>query len=56
MNPFIKKLDSKTFDVFFGNGYDGWTRVRRFHWGIKPVGGRHINRQQIHILNSLLVN
>lgn len=53
--PLIKRLDGKTFDVFTGNGFNNWTRVKRFHWGIKPVQGKFLNRQQIHELNELLV-
>lgn len=53
--PLIKQIDNKTFDVFTGNGFHNWTRVKRFHWGIKPVEGKHLTRQQISELNSILV-
>lgn len=51
----IRKLDKNTFDVFGGIGWpiadavEGassaqWTRVRRFHWGFKQIGGTWLQR------------
>lgn len=54
MNPLVKQLDKRTFDVFYGNGFDNWTRFRRFHWGVKPVAGKHVSRQQINQIETIL--
>ncbi len=40
----IRKLNSNTFDVFGDVGFDNWTRVRRFHWGFKQIGGLFLAR------------
>lgn len=50
----IRRLDRNTYDVFGGigwpspeegvGGYGLWTRVRRFHWGLKPVAGAPLSR------------
>ena len=56
MNPFIKQLDNRTYDVFYGNGFHNWTRFKKFHYGLKPVAGKHVDRQQINQINSLLAN
>ena len=54
----IRKLDRNTYDVFGGNGWPNveavpyasnatWTRVRRYHWGMKQIGGAFLPRQQL---------
>ena len=40
----IRKVDRNTFDVFGGVGFDNWTRVRKFHWGFKPIQGTFLPR------------
>lgn len=40
----IRKLDRNTYDVFGGQGWDQWTRLRRFHWGCKPIAGTFLPR------------
>ena len=40
----IRKLDKNTFDVFGEIGFDSWTRVRRYHWGMKQVAGVFLPR------------
>lgn len=39
---FIKKLHPHVFDVFLGNGYNNWTRVRRGHWGVSVIAGNRL--------------
>lgn len=52
----IRKLDRNTYDVFGGIGWPiedavpeasnaQWTRIRRFHWGMKPIAGAFLPRQ-----------
>lgn len=54
----IRKAARGVYDVFMGMGWPKadavpqasdatWTRVRRFHWGIKPVAGAFLQRQQL---------
>jgi len=40
----IRKLNQNTFDVFGDVGFDNWTRIKRFHWGFKPVAGVFLAR------------
>jgi len=37
---FIKRLHSNVFDVFLGNGFNNWSRVRRTHYGVTVVAGQ----------------
>lgn len=46
----IRKLDRNTYDVFGGIGFDSWTRLRRFHWGFKQIGGVFLPRPTLHIV------
>ena len=39
---FVKKLHSNVFDVFLGNGFTHWTRVRRGHWGVSVIAGARL--------------
>ena len=52
----IRKLDRNTFDVFGGIGWPRedavpyasnarWTRIRRYHWGMKQIAGAFLPRQ-----------
>jgi len=51
----VRKLSRGVYDVFMGTGWpipdaaqyatnSTWTRVRRFHWGIKPIAGAFLQR------------
>lgn len=55
LNMFIKRLDKYRYDVFLGDRWDNWTRVHRFHWGVKVVAGNRLPRSVIHDLNERLV-
>ena len=55
MELFIKRLDKNRFDIFTGNGWSGWTRVQRFHWGVKVIGGSRVSKEVIHEVNQRLV-
>jgi hypothetical protein len=45
---FIKRLAFNVFDVFIGNGWDNWTRVRRFKdGGVAVIDGKQVNRSTI---------
>ena len=39
---FVKKLHRNVFDVFMGNGYENWTRVKRTHYGVSVVAGQRL--------------
>jgi hypothetical protein len=43
----IRKHSKYVFDVFAGVGFDGWTRIRKFHWGYKVVGGQRLTNQEL---------
>ena len=52
---FVKRLDKNHYDVFIGNGWNNWTRVRRNHWGVSVVAGNRLSRETIHELNNRLI-
>ncbi len=52
---FVKRLDRVYFDVFLGDGWDNWTRVRRNHWGVSVVAGNRLPKEAIHELNQRLL-
>lgn len=39
---FIKKLHSNVYDVFLGNGFNNWSRVKRTHYGVSVVQGNRL--------------
>lgn len=51
----IRKLDRNTFDVFTGTGFDNWTRVRKFHWGVKPIAGGRIDRDTLNAIEAAVI-
>lgn len=55
MPIFIKRLDKNQYDVFIGNGWDNWTRIRRQHWGVQYVAGKRLPRSIISELNERLI-
>lgn len=55
MYLFIKRLNKSEYDVFTGDGWDNWTRIRRNHWGVTYVAGKRLPRETIHELNERLV-
>ena len=36
---FIKRLSPNVYDVFVGNGWNNWTRVRRERGDVTVIGG-----------------
>lgn len=40
----VRKLDRNTFDVYGGQGFENWSRIRRFHWGVKVIDGIKLDR------------
>lgn len=51
----IRKLSHNTYDVFGGTGWPNieaypqactgqWTRIKRFHWGMKQIAGTFLPR------------
>jgi hypothetical protein len=52
---FVKRLDRNHYDVFIGNGWNNWTRIRRNHWGVSVVAGNRLPREAIHELNQRII-
>lgn len=42
------------YDVFLGDGWEGWTRVRKHHWGVQPVAGDRLPKDVLNELNERL--
>ena len=51
----VRKLAPHVYDIFMGIGWPipdvfpgsitgTWTRVRKFHWGVKPIAGAFPSR------------
>lgn len=49
----IRQVSHYVYDVFSGIGFSTWSRVRRFHWGMKHVSGEPINKAQSKQLHEL---
>jgi hypothetical protein len=47
----IRKLDKNTFDVFGDVGFDSWTRLRRYHWGMKQIAGVFLPRPVLQLVS-----
>ncbi len=52
---FLKRLNQNHYDVFIGNGWNNWTRIRRNHWGVSVVAGQRLPRNVIHDLNKEII-
>lgn len=50
----IRKLDKNTYDVFGDVGFEHWTRIKRFHWGFKPVGGVFLSRPVLREVSNAI--
>lgn len=38
----IKRLSKGIFDVFLGNGFNNWTRVKATHFGVAWMAGNKV--------------
>lgn len=52
---FIKRLTNNVYDVFLGDGWNNWTRIRRNHWGVTVMSGKRLARETIHELNERMI-
>lgn len=52
MNAQIRQVGRYTYDVFFGNGYDNWSRVRRNTWGVSVLAGGRLAPKVCKQLNE----
>lgn len=50
----IRKVASGVYDIFGDIGFTTWTRVRKFHWGIKPVLGAALPRNAIKKITEMI--
>ena len=53
---FVKRLNKNHYDVFIGNGWNNWTRLRRNHWGMSVVAGQRLPREVLKQLNDRFIN
>jgi hypothetical protein len=51
---FIKRLSPRIYDVFVGNGWNNWSRVRRNHWGIALIDGNGLSRDVLNMVKQRL--
>jgi hypothetical protein len=50
----IRQAGRYVYDVFFGNGYDNWSRVRRNTWGVSVLAGGRVSPKVCKSLNEYL--
>ncbi len=50
----IRRIDNNTYDVFQGNGWDNWTRVRKGRSSTYGVAGQRVNHALLKDLHSVL--
>lgn len=56
MNVQIRQAGRYVYDVFFGVGYENWSRVRRNTWGISVLAGGRLTPKVCKSLNEVLSN
>jgi hypothetical protein len=52
----IRQAGRYVYDVFFGNGYDNWSRVRRNTWGVSVLAGGRLSPRMCKALNEHITN
>ncbi len=52
----VRQLNRGTYDVFLGVGFDNWSRVRKFHWGVKVVDGNRLPKDAIIAIEEAIIN
>lgn len=50
----VRKLDRNVYDVFLYAGHDNWSRIRKFHWGIKVIDGVRLNRDEAQAVEQAI--
>jgi len=50
----LRKVSPYVYDVFNGNGFDDWTRVRKYHWGLSCIGGIRLERRALRALQAVI--
>ena len=53
---FIKQLQRNVFDVFMGNGFMNWTRIKRTHYGVSVVAGNRLPYAAIREITARINN
>jgi len=52
----IRRVKGMVFDVFFGNGFDNWSRVRKTPRGVFVLQGYRRDSDQLKFLEAKLKN
>lgn len=53
---FIKRLKPNVYDVFIGNGWDNWTRIRRNGPdSLQFVAGRELHRNALNEVKKRII-
>ena len=50
----VRQVNRHQFDVFLGRGFDQWSRVHRYHWGVKVVAGNRLPRQELNAVSEAI--
>ena len=52
----IRQVGRYVYDVFLGNGYDNWSRVRRNTWGVSVLAGARLTPKVCKSLETVITN
>lgn len=50
----IRRVSGNVFDVFYDNGWNAWTRVRKGRSFCHVIGGRRLPHREMKHLNDIL--
>lgn len=50
----VRPVAPYTYDVFLGNGFDNWSRVKKHHWGMSLLQGERLERSILNTLHEIV--
>lgn len=50
----VRRIHNHVFDVFLGNGWSNWSRVKKTHYGISVVSGYRLPRALLRDVENTL--
>lgn len=51
----LRQASRYTYDVFVGQGWDNWSRVRKNHWGLTNLSGRTLAPHHLKSLSKVIM-
>lgn len=50
----LRQVSKYVYDVFPATGFDNWTRVRQYHWGLSVIGGVRVARSALKVIQRCI--